>query len=80
MIQHALRCCGSDAGQEMQQAESRNAVAGIFDEPQQRQHVLDVAGSRNFSPPNLTNGIFRRVSSISIGPLWLDVRNSQPVP
>ena len=34
------------------------------------------AASRNFSPPNLTNGMLRRVSSISSGPLWLDVRNS----
>jgi hypothetical protein len=33
------------------------------------------AASRNFSPPNFTNGMFRRVSSISSGPLWLDVRN-----
>jgi hypothetical protein len=32
------------------------------------------AASRNFSPPNFTNGMFRRVSSISSGPLWLDVR------
>ena len=33
------------------------------------------AASRNFSPPNLTNGMLRRVSSISSGPLWLEVRN-----
>ena len=29
---------------------------------------LMCAASRNLSPPNLTNGIFRRVSSISSGP------------
>jgi len=28
----------------MQQTESGHAVARIFDEPQQRQHVLDVGG------------------------------------
>ena len=33
------------------------------------------AASRNFSPPNFTKGMFRRVNSISSGPLWLDVRN-----
>ena len=37
---------------------------------------LMCAASRNFSPPNFTNGMLRRVSSTSSGPLWLDVRNS----
>ena len=33
-----------DAGQKMQQPEAGDAVARILDEPQQRQHVLDVRG------------------------------------
>ena len=37
---------------------------------------LMCAASRNFRPPNLTNGMLRRVSSTSSGPLWLEVRNS----
>ena len=32
-VQHTLRGCGSYAGQQMQQTESRDTVAGIFDEP-----------------------------------------------
>ena len=32
---------------------------------------LTCAASRNFSPPNFTNGMLRRVSSTSSGPLWL---------
>ena len=32
--------------------------------------------SRNFRPPNLTNGMLRRVSSSSSGAAWLEVRNS----
>ena len=32
---------------------------------------LTCAASRNFRPPNLTNGMLRRVSSTSSGPLWL---------
>ena len=43
-VEHALRGCGPDAGQQMQQTEPGDAVARIFDEPQQRQHVLDVGG------------------------------------
>ena len=32
---------------------------------------LTCAASRNFRPPNFTNGMLRRVSSISSGPLWM---------
>ena len=44
MVEHALRGCGADAWHQMHQAESGDAVARIFDETQQRQHVLDVGG------------------------------------
>ena len=37
---------------------------------------LTWAASRNLSPPNLTKGMLRRVSSTSSGPLWCEVRNS----
>ena len=37
---------------------------------------LTCAASRNFRPPNFTNGMLRRVSSISSGPLWCEARNS----
>jgi hypothetical protein len=66
----ALRCRATDAI-----TEPGDSIGRIFDEPQQRQPVLMWAASRNFSPPNFTSGMFRRVSSISSGPLWLDVRN-----
>jgi hypothetical protein len=44
MAEDALGGCGPDAGKKMQQTESGDAVARILDEPQQRQHVLDVGG------------------------------------
>src|ERR1700722_19823234 len=44
MIEHPLRGGGSDAGQQMQQPKSRDAVSRILDEAQQRQHVFDVCG------------------------------------
>ena len=37
---------------------------------------LMCADSRNFNPPNFTNGMLRRVSSISSGALWCEARNS----
>ena len=37
---------------------------------------LTCAASRNFSPPNFTKGMLRRVSSISSEALWLDARKS----
>ena len=37
---------------------------------------LTCAASRNLSPPYLTNGMPRRVSSSSSGALWLELRNS----
>ena len=37
---------------------------------------LTCAASRNFRPPNLTNGMLRRVSSSSSAAEWLPVRNS----
>src|SRR5262249_15048855 len=35
----------------------------------------DSVESRNFKPPNFTNGMLRRVSSTSSGPLWWEARN-----
>src|SRR6185312_10357114 len=43
-VEHALRGCGSDTGQQMQKAKPGDAIARIFGETQQRQHVLDVSG------------------------------------
>ena len=45
-IWSSTRCAvaGSDAGQQVQQPEAGDAIARIFDEAQQRQHVLDVRG------------------------------------
>ncbi len=52
-------------------------VARVLRPAQKRQHVLDMrALSRNLRPPNLTNGILRRVSSTSSGPLWCEARKS----
>jgi Transketolase, C-terminal domain len=53
VIEHALRGCGADAGQKMQQPEAGNAVTGIFDEAQERQHVLDVRGVEKLQPAEL---------------------------
>ena len=54
-IWSSTRCAvaGSDAGQQVQQPEARDAVARIFDETQQRQHVLDVRGIEKFQPAEL---------------------------
>src|SRR5258705_10065477 len=50
MIKHALRGSWTDAGNQMHQPEARNAVARIFDETQQCQHVLDVSSVEKFEP------------------------------
>ena len=39
-----------DAGQQLNDAETGDAVARIFGKPQQRQHVLDVCGFKEFQP------------------------------
>jgi hypothetical protein len=52
-FQHALRGRGPDAGQQVQQTESGDAVPRVFDEPQQGQHVLDVGGVKEFQPAEL---------------------------
>ena len=44
VVEHALRRGRPDAGQQLQQAKAGDAVARVFDEAQQRQHVLDVRG------------------------------------
>ena len=66
-VEDALRGRRADARQQLQHAEAGDAVARVLGEAQHRQHVLDMGGSRNFSPPNLTKGMLRRVSSISSG-------------
>ncbi len=43
-----------------QQAEPGDLVGAVVEEPQAGEEVLDVRGSRNFSPPYLTNGIAPR--------------------
>jgi hypothetical protein len=53
MIEHPLRGGGSDAGQQMQQPKSRDAVSRILDEAQQRQHVFDVCGVEKLQPAEL---------------------------
>ena len=49
-IEHALRRCRPDTGQQVQHAKAGDAVARILDEPQQRQHVLDVRRIEKFQP------------------------------
>ena len=56
VIEHPLRRGGPDARQQMQDAEAGDAVARILDEPQQRQHVLDVGGVEKFQPAEFDEG------------------------
>ena len=56
MVEHALRGGRPDAGHQMHQPKARDAVARVFDEAQQRQHVLDVRGVEKFQPAELDEG------------------------
>ena len=56
MVQHALRGGRPDAGQELQHAESGDAVARILDEAQQRQQILDVRGVEELQAAELDEG------------------------
>src|SRR3979411_2810359 len=44
MIEHSPRRCRSNARNELHHAEARDAVARVFDKPQQSQDVSDVRG------------------------------------
>ena len=48
-----LRRGRADPGHQLHHPESSDAVARIFDEAQQRQHVLDVGGLQEFEPAEL---------------------------
>ena len=54
-IEHAPRG-GPDARQQVQDAESGDAVARIFDEPEQRQHVLDMGCVQKFQAAEFDEG------------------------
>ncbi|MEY9409034.1 CRISPR/Cas system CSM-associated protein Csm3 (group 7 of RAMP superfamily) [Bradyrhizobium ottawaense] len=53
LVEHALRGRGADARQQMQNAETGDAVARVLGKAQQRQHVLDVRGVEEFQPAEL---------------------------
>ena len=53
MIEHALRRRGTDAEQQMQQPETSHPVAGVFNEAQQHEHVLDVCNIENLQAAEL---------------------------
>ena len=74
-VDHALRGCGSDPGSRCSRRKPATRSRGFSTNRCNASMSLMWAASRYFSPPNFTNGMFRRVSSISSGPLWLDVRN-----
>ena len=48
VIQRLLRRGRPDAGQQLHQPEAGDAITRIFDEAQQRQHVLDMGGVEKF--------------------------------
>ena len=47
-VQHALRRCGPDAGQQLHDTETGDPITRIFREAQQRQHILDMRGFEKF--------------------------------
>ena len=66
-VERACRGRRADARQQLQHAKAGDAVARVLGEAQERQHVLDMRGFEELRPPNLTNGMLRRVSSTSSG-------------
>ena len=60
-----FRARRADSRQQLRDAKARDAIARILGEAQSARTSLICAASRNFSPPNFTNGTFRRVSSSS---------------
>jgi hypothetical protein len=48
LVEDALRGSRTYARQQMQHPETRDAVARVFDQAQQRQHVLDMGGVEEF--------------------------------
>src|SRR6185437_7789434 len=52
-IERAACGCWSDAGQELQGAKARDAVAAVFAKAQEREHVLDVRGFEKAQAPKL---------------------------
>ena len=73
----ALRRGRADARQQLHAAGNpRRGRAGSRRSAAAASTSLTCAASRNFRPPNLTNGMLRRVSSTSSGPLWCEARNS----
>ena len=48
MIEHPRRVRRPDARQELEHPESRHAIARVLDEPQTREHVLDVGRLEEF--------------------------------
>ena len=56
MIEHPLRRGGADAGHQLHQPETGDAVARVFDEAQQRQHVLDMGGVEEFQAAEFDEG------------------------
>ena len=67
----------ADAGHQLRHAQAGQPVdAGCCAQRSTDSISLTCAASRNFSPPNLTNGMLRRASSSSSAALWCDARNS----
>jgi len=55
-IEHPLRRGRTDAGDQMHQPETSDAIAWILDETQQRQHVLDMGGIEEFETAEFDEG------------------------
>ena len=65
-----------DPAQKLQDPKARNAILiGFSTHRKTLITSLTWAASRNLRPPYLTNGMFRRASSISSWALWWDARN-----
>jgi hypothetical protein len=68
-VEDALRRRRTHARQELHEAKAGNAVARILRESQQGEQVLDVGAVEEFQPAEFDEGMLRRVSSSSSGPL-----------
>src|SRR5262249_56537598 len=65
-------CCGAgpNARQQLDCSKPRNSVPRVLAPPQDTEHIFDVGCFQEFKPPYFTNGMLRRVNSISSWALW----------
>jgi|SRR6516162_2297028 hypothetical protein len=65
----------TDALDQLKNPKPRDPVPGIFYKAQYCEEILDMSSIEEFEPAEFDEGMFRRVSSTSTGPLWCNARN-----